>query len=147
MNFILFIFYLFYITSLLSASDHIHVYSINFDEFKAVKLNDDLKGNAYAGKKLFISRKVNCLSCHEAPIIDEKFQGNFGPSLYKIGERYTKDELRLRIINPKIINSDSIMPSYFDKIKNPRTPKNFLNQTILSAQEVEDLVEYLYSLK
>ena len=39
------------------------------------------------------------------------------------------------------------MPSYFKKIKFERTPGEFLNKTILSAQEVEDLVEYLYSLK
>ena len=39
------------------------------------------------------------------------------------------------------------MPSYFKKIKFERTPAAFLNKTILSAQEVEDLVEYLYSLK
>ena len=39
------------------------------------------------------------------------------------------------------------MPSYFKKINYARTPKNFLNKTILSAQEVEDIVEYLYSLK
>ena len=39
------------------------------------------------------------------------------------------------------------MPSYFKKIKFDRTPAEFLNKKILSAQEVEDLVEYLYSLK
>merc|ERR1711991_835902 len=113
----------------------------------AVKIKEDLQGNIERGKKIFISRKVNCLSCHEAPIIEEKFQGNFGPSLSGIGSRYNKEELRLRVIDAKSINPDSIMPSYFKKIKFERTPKEFLNRTILSAQEVEDLVEYLYSLK
>ena len=103
--------------------------------------------NILGGKKIFISRKVNCLSCHEAPIIEEKFQGNFGPPLGGVGSRYDKEELRLRVIDSKLINPDSIMPSYFKKIKFERTPREFLNKTILSAQEVEDLVEYLYSLK
>ena len=39
------------------------------------------------------------------------------------------------------------MPAYYVKVKNPRTPKKYFNRTILIAQEVEDLVEYLHSLK
>ena len=106
-----------------------------------------MQGNIKRGKNIFISRKVNCLSCHEAPLIEEKFQGNFGPPLGGVGSRYNKEELRLRVIDSKSINPDSIMPSYFKKIKFERTPEELLNKTILSAQEVEDLVEYLYSLK
>ena len=122
-------------------------FEIDEKNFIAVKIKKDLQGNIERGKKIFISRKVNCLSCHEAPIIEEKFHGNFGPPLYGIGSRYNKEELRLRIIDSKSINPDTIMPSYFKKIKFERTPGEFLNRTILSAQEVEDLVEYLYSLK
>ena len=122
-------------------------FKIDKKNYLAVKIKKDLKGNIERGKKIFISRKVNCLSCHEAPIIEEKFQGNFGPSLGGVGTRYNKEELRLRVIDSKSINPDSIMPSYFKKIKFERTPAEFLNKTILSAQEVEDLVEYLYSLK
>ena len=122
-------------------------FEIDKKNFIAVKIKKDLQGNIERGKKIFISRKVNCLSCHEAPITEEKFQGNFGPPLGGIGSRYSKEELRLRVIDPKSINPDSIMPSYFKKIKIERTPAEFLNKTILSAQEVEDLVEYLYSLK
>ena len=39
------------------------------------------------------------------------------------------------------------MPAYYKKINYDRTPEKYFNKTILSAQEVEDLVEYLYSLK
>ena len=122
-------------------------FEIDKKKFIAVKIKKDLQGNIERGKKIFISRKVNCLSCHQAPIIEEKFQGNFGPPLSGIGSRYNKEELRLRVIDSKSINPDSIMPSYFKNIKFERTPAEFLNKTILSAQEVEDLVEYLYSLK
>ena len=122
-------------------------FEIDKKNFIAVKIKKDLQGNIERGKKIFISRKVNCLSCHEAPIIEEKFQGNFGPPLGGIGSRYIKEEIRLRVIDSKSINSDSIMPSYYKKIKFERTPTEFLNRKILSAQEVEDLVEYLYSLK
>ena len=122
-------------------------FEIDKKNFKAVKINKDLRGNIKRGKNIFISGKVNCLSCHEAPIIEEQCQGNFGPPLGGIGSRYNKEELRLRVIDSKSINPDSIMPSYFKKIIFERTPVEFLNKTILSAQEVEDLVEYLYSLK
>lgn len=122
-------------------------FTLDIKTFAAKKNVKNLKGNLENGKKVFSSRKVNCLSCHKAPIVEEKFQGNIGPSLHGIGSIYKKDELRLRVINAKIINPDSIMPSYFVKINNPKTPKKFLNKTILSAQEVEDIVEYLYSLK
>ena len=122
-------------------------FEIDKKHFIAVKIKTDLQGNIERGKRIFISRKVNCLSCHEAPIIEEKFQGNFGPPLGGVGSRYEKEELRLRVIDSKLINPDSIMPSYFKKVKFERTPGEFLNRTILSAQEVEDLVEYLYSLK
>ena len=123
------------------------VFIIDFEKLTAKKNNFDFIGNKEEGKKLFISRKVNCLSCHVAPIDSEKFQGNFGPALKNIGSIYTKDELRLRIINPKVINPKTIMPAYFIKIKYPRTAKKYFNKTIISAQEVENLVEYLYSLK
>ena len=53
---------------------------------------------------LFKSRKTNCLSCHKAPLQDEKFQGNFGPSLLGVGSRYSKEDIRIRLINAKIIN-------------------------------------------
>ena len=81
------------------------------------------------------------------PIPEEQFQGNFGPSLVGIGSKYSREEIRLRIINAKILNPDSIMPSYFVKIDNPRTPLEMIGKTILTAKEVEDIVEYLYSLK
>ena len=122
------------------------VFVIDVDELTAKK-KIVFTGSIEEGKKLFASRKFNCLSCHKAPIQGEEFQGNFGPTLEKVGSTYKKDELRLRIINPKVINPNTIMPSYFVKIKYPRTAKKYFDKTILTPQEVENLVEYLYSLK
>ena len=128
-------------------SENNDYFQIDYINLIAKKKNKNLIGNISNGKRVFSSRKVNCLSCHEAPIKEEKFQGDFGPSLIGIGKRYNKEEIRLRVIDSKLINPESIMPSYFKKIAYARTPKIFLNKTILSAQEVEDIVEYLYSLK
>ncbi len=122
-------------------------FTIDIKKLEAFKSPDIQNGNPVIGKNIFKSRRVNCLSCHEAPIEEERFQGNFGPSLLGIGSKYTKSEIRMRVINSKLINPETIMPSYFEKIKYPRTPKKFLGKTILKAEEVEHLVEYLYSLK
>ena len=147
MNLIIFSFFIINLFLGICRAETNKFFEIDKKNLIAVKIKKDLQGNTKRGKNIFVSRKVNCLSCHEAPIIEEKFQGNFVPPLGGIGSRYNKEELRLRIIDSKSINPDSIMPSYFKKIKFERTPAEFLNKTILSAQEVEDLVEYLYSLK
>ena len=128
-------------------NNDLDVFVVDKEKLIATKTDNKLVGNVNRGRQIFSSRKVNCLSCHEAPIKEEKFHGNFGPSLSGIGAIYNKDEIRLRVINSKIINPNSIMPSYFIKINFPRTPKKYSNKTILSPQEVEDLVEYLYSLR
>ena len=122
-------------------------YLVDYENFLAVKPDNIKNGDPLKGKKIFVSRKVNCLSCHEAPIPEERFHGNLGPSLAGIGERYSKDEIRIRIIDARLINPSTIMPSYFKDVKFPRTEKKYLEKKILSAEEVEHLVEYLYSLK
>ena len=147
MNLIISFFFIINISLGICRAETNKFFEIDKKNFLAVKIKEDLQGNIERGKKIFVNRKVNCLSCHAAPIAEEKFHGNFGPSLGGVGSRYNKQELRLRVIDSKAINPDSIMPSYFKKIKFERTPAKFLNKRILSAQEVEDLVEYLYSLK
>ena len=122
-------------------------FTVDLEKLEAFKNADLQDGNSLTGRNIFKSRKVNCLSCHEAPMPEERFQGNFGPSLIGVGSKYTKEEIRMRVIDSKLINPDSIMPSYFKEIKYPRTPENFLGKTILKAEEVEHIVEYLYSLK
>ncbi len=122
-------------------------YLIDYKNLTAVKPANIELGDVNKGKVILKSRKTNCLSCHNAPLPEEKFQGNFGPSLLGVGSRYSKEDIRIRLINAKIINPDSIMPSYYKVLDYPRTPKKYLGKTILEVEEVEHLVEYLYSLK
>ena len=138
---------LFFYNQNLFTQEIINPYKIEIEKLKATVVDNLKKGNVEEGKLIVSGRRVNCLSCHQAPIPEEQFQGNFGPSLVGVGSRYTREEIRLRIINAKILNPDSIMPSYFVKIDNPRTPLEMIGKTILTAKEVEDIVEYLYSLK
>jgi sulfur-oxidizing protein SoxX len=148
MNFLYFtlIFY-FILNNSYSTERKYDPFIIDYKNLAAFKTSHIKKGDIKKGIIIFKSRKTNCLSCHEAPIPEEKFQGNFGPSLIGVGSKYTKEEIRIRIINAKITNPDTIMPAYFKKIDYPRTPKEYLGKTILLPEEVEHLVEYLYSIK
>tara|TARA_A100001234_G_C12461260_1_gene315299 strand:+ start:32 stop:478 length:447 start_codon:yes stop_codon:yes gene_type:complete len=148
MNFLFFsmIFY-FIIGSSFAAERRYSPFIIDYKNLTALKPAHIKKGDLKKGIIIFKSRKTNCLSCHEAPIPEEKFQGNFGPSLIGVGSKYSREEIRIRIINAKITNPYTIMPAYFKKLDYPRTPKEYLGKTILLPEEVEHLVEYLYSIK
>lgn len=91
-------------------------------------------------------KKGNCIGCHQIPH-DTPFQGTTGPSLSGVGERLSPAQLRLRLVDSKRINPFSMMPAYFRTAGLYRVAPKFADKTILSAQEIEDVVAYLASLK
>jgi sulfur-oxidizing protein SoxX len=108
-----------------------------------------LKGNLVNGRKVAIHRgKGNCLACHQMPISEEEFHGEIGPPLGGVGSRYDEGQLRLRIVNMQELNPGTLMPPFY---KHPdqfnRVSKQYQGRTILTAQEVEDVVAYLMTLK
>ncbi len=105
-------------------------------------------GDPKKGRKLYINRKKgNCLACHTSTdMAKEPFHGNIGPSLDGVGSDMTTAELRLRIVDAKKINPATIMPAFY-KYGKTRVAKKWKGKTILSAQEVEDVVAYLGTLK
>ncbi len=105
-------------------------------------------GDAANGRKVAINRKQgNCLACHKLPIPEQSFHGEVGPDLSEIGGTLSEGELRLRVVNPKVVNSDTIMPAFYRTDGLHRVMKKFQGKTILSAQQVEDVVAYLTTLK
>ncbi|MDP6705896.1 MAG: sulfur oxidation c-type cytochrome SoxX [Alphaproteobacteria bacterium] len=118
------------------------------DESSIPKSLTGKTGDAKNGRKIAIHRKKgNCLACHEMPISEQPFHGQIGPDLKGVAERYSEGELRLRVVNPKIVNEASIMPSFYRNDGFHRVLKKFQGKTLLSAQEVEDVVAYLMTLK
>lgn len=91
--------------------------------------------------------RVTCLICHSLPIADEPDQGGLGPPLAGVGNRYTPGQLRLRLVDPKAINPETIMPSYYRVGGLHRVWQPFRDQPIYTAEQVEDVVAYLASLK
>jgi len=90
---------------------------------------------------------ASCLICHPMPIPEEPNHGNIAPDLTGVGERYTEGELRLRLVDPKALNPNTIMPSYFQLEGLNRVEEEYVGQTIYSAQDVEDVVAYLMTLR
>ena len=105
-------------------------------------------GDAARGRAIVANRSVGlCLLCHSGPIPEERFQGNLAPTLAGAGSRSTPAQLRLRIVDAARLNPDTIMPPYFRVDGLSRVAKNFQGKTILSAQQIEDVVAYLATLK
>jgi sulfur-oxidizing protein SoxX len=129
----------------LFAGANAHEYTV-VDETIPVSLTG-VPGDPVKGKKLAINRKKgNCLACHQMPIPEQQFHGEVGPNLSGVGNRLTEAELRLRMVNSKAINPDTLMPA-FHKVALNRVLKKFKGKTILGAQEIEDIIAYLITIK
>ena len=108
----------------------------------------EVAGNADNGRNVFASRKKgNCLACHaNTDQNDQLFHGEVGPSLDGAADRWTAAELRGLLANSKNTFEDTIMPAFYRADGYSRNMEKFEGKTILSAQEVEDVLAYLQTL-
>jgi sulfur-oxidizing protein SoxX len=106
------------------------------------------KGDPVRGRAIVAERQKGlCLLCHAAPIPEERFQGDLAPSLAGVGSRLSEGALRLRMVDGANVNPDTIMPAYYRVDALRRVAPAFSGKPILEAQEVEDVVAYLLTLK
>lgn len=104
-------------------------------------------GDAARGRAVILERELgNCLACHAIPL-DAEFPGSVGPPLAGVGARLTPAQLRLRVVDSKVLNPASVMPAYFRSSGLNRVQAEYVGKTILTAQQVEDVVAYLSTLK
>lgn len=104
-------------------------------------------GEAARGRALVQDRgKGNCITCHVLPLPAD-FMGNLGPPLAGVASRLAPGELRLRVIDSKRINPESNMPSYYRVAGLNGVGRRYAGQPMLTAQEVEDVLAYLLTLK
>ncbi len=110
----------------------------------------DVAGDPANGKKIFINRKQgNCLACHaNSDMKDQLFHGEVGPSLDGAGTRWQEDHLRTILVNAKAVFGDqTVMPGFYSLEVGADVRKDLIGKTILQAQDIEDLVAYLSTLK
>ena len=124
----------------------------------AVEFTDDgvkvsltgVPGNAEEGATVFKGGKLgNCLACHEnKDMSKELFHGNVGPSLDGVASRYTVEELRAIVVNSKkALTEETVMPGFYSLEVGKNPAKDFVGKTVLTAQQVEDVLAYIATLK
>ena len=104
-------------------------------------------GDPELGETLFVTRdRGHCVLCHVVTSLDAEFQGDVGPTLDGVGDRLTAPQLRLRIADYQIIRPGTLMPSYYRLHDLYQVGTEYKDESVLTAQEVEDLVAYLGTL-
>ena len=106
------------------------------------------KGDPARGRAIVGNRQVGlCLLCHSGSFPEERFQGELAPDLKGTGARWSEGQLRLRIVDSSRINPTSIMPAYHRTDGLTRVAPAFRGKPILTAEQIEDVVAYLTTLK
>jgi len=105
------------------------------------------KGDPARGRAIVASRQVGlCLLCHSGPFPEERFQGDLAPDL-RNAARLTEGEIRQRIVDPTRVNPQSIMPAYYKSEGLTRVAPAYRGKTVLTPEQIEDVVAYLITLK
>lgn len=104
---------------------------------------DVARGAAIVGDR----GKGLCLLCHTGPFPQPQLHGNLSTDLRGAGSRWSEAQLRLRIIDARRLNPDSLMPAFHKADTGARVGAAHRGQPVLDAQQVEDVVAYLRTLR
>ena len=134
-------------TSSLSAADTAPG-NVVFEDGAVMASLTGVPGDAASGRKVFMNRKLgNCLACHaNSEMIEQSFHGEVGPGLDGVAGRWNEVELRGILVNSKMMFEGTIMPAFYKSSGYERNLKKFEGKTIMSAQQVEDVLSYLLTL-
>jgi L-cysteine S-thiosulfotransferase len=124
----------------------------------AVEFTDDgvtmsltgVAGDPEAGAKVFTGKTLgNCLACHvNTAMPKEQFPGDVGPALDGVASRWDEAQLRAIVVDSKKgLTEETVMPGFYSMNVGKNVAKDFVGKTILTAQQVEDVVAYLGTLK
>jgi sulfur-oxidizing protein SoxX len=107
-----------------------------------------VKGDPGRGRAIVVNRQVGlCLLCHTGPFPEERFQGTLSPDLTGTGARLTEGQLRLRVVDASRVNPATIMPPYYRAHDLTRVAAAFRDKPILTAEQIEDVVAFLTTLR
>jgi sulfur-oxidizing protein SoxX len=125
------------------------------DEFAIPVSLSGTPGDVENGKVLMNKGAGNCIACHQVTdLADLPFHGEIGPTLDGVAARWSEAELRGILADAKRVFPGSMMPSFykvdgFIRVGEAYTgkPKEGEVTPLLTAQQIEDLVAYLTTLK
>jgi sulfur-oxidizing protein SoxX len=104
--------------------------------------------NIENGRRIVTERQSGlCVLCHSGPFPEARFQGDLATNLAGTGSRWNEAQLRLRIVDASQLNPQTIMPSYYRTHGLQRVGWQWRGQPVLSAQQIEDVVAFLKTLK
>ncbi len=130
-------------------ADEVAQADVAFGEYGEVEMSlTGVAGDAANGASVFKNRKLgNCLACHtNSAMSDQQFHGEVGPSLDGVADRWDVSELRGIVSNVENTFDGSIMPSFYVIEGLERPLSKFEGKSILTAQQVEDVLAYLQTL-
>lgn len=104
-------------------------------------------GDPARGRAIVGDRRVGlCLLCHAGPFPEPASQGTVGPDLAGAGSRWTPSQLRLRVVDPRRLNPATAMPAAHAP-GGARVGAAWRDRPVLTAQQVEDVVAFLATLR
>jgi L-cysteine S-thiosulfotransferase len=128
-----------------AGGEELRAYAVSGDSI--VEPLTGVPGDPARGRALVLERTSTCILCHSGPFPEEKFQGDLAPSLAGSGSRWSAGQLRLRLVDASRLNQVTIMPSYYRIDGLERVAPAWRGKPILTAEQIEDIVAYLATLR
>lgn len=128
---------------------------VNFEDGAVTMSLTGQPGDPAAGREVMNKGSGNCIACHAVSDLAEwPFHGEVGPPLDGVADRWSEAELRGIVANAKMMFPDTMMPSFYRNDGYIRPGNGFTGKAaegaldpLLTAQQVEDVVAYLMTLK
>jgi len=128
-----------------AATEELRSYAIVGDAIPEPLTN--ARGEVERGRALVVERSTTCILCHSGPFPEQKFQGDLAPDLAGTGRRWSEGQIRLRLVDASRLNAATTMPSYYRVEGLHRVGTPWRGKPILSAEQIEDIVAYLVTLR
>ena len=141
------------------ASAEVAPLNVVYDDAGAVAVSlSGAPGDAEMGRKVFSTKSEgNCVSCHAVTelVEDVPFHGEVGPVLDGVADRWSEAEIRGIVANAKKTYEGTIMPAFYKTTGYIRPGDAYTGKAaktdplppLLTAQQIEDVVAYLMTLK
>ena len=105
-------------------------------------------GDPANGRRIVEDRALSaCLLCHAGPFPAPHLHGSIGPTLDGVGDRLSPGQIRLRLVDSRRVNPDTVMLAYFSTAGLNRVGAAWTGKPILTEMGIEDVVAFLATLR